>query len=90
MIIRVYYVAVNDYRDHTSNGFVNTWTVYRCLNRADQARILEIGLPVKHCLNHEPTTNGIRTITREERTRIQSDFHRFGVLPDLISYGTPC
>jgi hypothetical protein len=41
-----YYIAVNAYRSSTSEGFGNTWGLYKCRSRRQQIEVLNRGLPV--------------------------------------------
>lgn len=90
MNIRIYFIAVNTYRSTTDHGFANTWAIYRCLSRYEQHRMLSIGMPVIHCSDPHPTTFGLRPITRAEGQSVLLNFERFGILPDLLLFGTPC
>lgn len=68
-----HYIAINSYRSSTSDGFSNTWTIYRC-SRKDMATLLSDGLPVRDACgvdgngNRYPisSTMGIRQATRKE------------------------
>lgn len=76
-----YYLAVNDYRTSTSNGFGNTWRVRWVPTKADRDRILRQGLPVKdqeYILDdgkRSPffSTNGLRALTPAERSAVRRD-----------------
>ncbi len=65
-----YYIAINDYRSSTSEGFANTWSLYRCDDREHQNSLLTKGLPVSdvHYTDGSQcySKNGIRTVTRDE------------------------
>ena len=71
---RRYFVAINQYRSSTDEGFANTWRVWECNDRAHQVRILEHGLPCRdseHIDNdgrRRPTysTMGVRAATQQE------------------------
>jgi hypothetical protein len=77
-----YYIAINSYRSSTSEGFCNTWTIYRC-SKETQRRLLTEGLPVRdQCyLDNDGaqramySTMGIRVATPAERKRAASDPH---------------
>ena len=76
-----FYLAVNDYRTSTSDGFGNTWRMRWVATKQDQERILRQGLPVKDqefvdsdgkrspCLS----TKGIRILTSSERRSVKRD-----------------
>jgi hypothetical protein len=74
------YIAINTYRTSTSDGFANTWVVYRTI-RKRQRELLRNGAPVKdQCLLAEDgrrlpyhSTNGIRLATRAEIRRYKRD-----------------
>ncbi len=74
-----YYVAINNYRTSTSNGFSNTWWVYRCKSRRHQRGVLTVGLPVsdQYYIDTDGrahpvvSTMGIRIATRVERRRAE-------------------
>jgi len=75
-----YYVAVNEYRNSTSDGFANTWAIYRCRSRKQQLEILKNGLPVRDCWyqddegRHSPvfSTMGIRSLCGDERREVRN------------------
>lgn len=80
--MRSYYIAINDYRSSTDDGFANTWRLYHC-TREQQRRLLADGLPVKdECLIDDCgalspcySTNGIRTLTPAERSLVARQPH---------------
>lgn len=69
-----YYIAINDYRSSTDEGFANTWSIYRCRDRKHQQQLLDDGLPVSdQCYLHDDgsrsecySTKGIRLASRQE------------------------
>ena len=83
-----YYIAVNEYRNSTSDGFANTWAIYKCRSRKQQLEILKNGLPVRDSWyqddegRHSPvfSTMGVRSLCsdeyREVRNRFSSQDHR--------------
>lgn len=68
------YIAINHYRSSTSNGFANTYHLYRC-SKDLQKYLLTHGLTVPDCAYMDGTcaksTNGIRTLTDAERSMIK-------------------
>ena len=79
---RSYYLAINHYRSSTSEGFVNTWAIYRA-SAAEQRRILRDGLPVRDqwLLASDGTrspiysTMGVRRATRTEIRHAERQGH---------------
>jgi hypothetical protein len=66
-----HYLAINDYRNHSGDGFGNTWSVWQCRSRDEQLHILRQGLPCGGLVDSEKrlprfTTCGIRLATRAE------------------------
>ena len=70
----MHYIAINQYRGATSNGFNNTWRIHRVVSRKVQLRLLNIGLPVNDqwdlhgdgTRSRSMSTMGIRIATRTE------------------------
>jgi hypothetical protein len=77
-----YYIAVNGYRSSTSNGFANTWGIYKCRSRKQQLEILKNGLPVHDCWyqddegRHSPvfSTMGVRSLCGDEYRAVKNRF----------------
>lgn len=75
-----YYIAVNGYRSSTSNGFANTWVIYRCRSRKQQREVLSNGLPVSDSWyqddegRHSPvfSTMGVRSLDPDEYREVRS------------------
>ena len=75
-----YYVAVNGYRTSTSNGFANTWVIYKCRSRKQQKGVLENGLPVSDSWFQDDerqrspvfSTMGVRSLCADEYREIRS------------------
>lgn len=67
-----YYLAINRYRDSTSNGFANTWDIWTC-TRQQQIKALQDGLPISDQWRADGspccTTMGVRLATRTEIAR---------------------
>ena len=80
--IEDHYIAVNDYRGSSSDGFANTWSYYVCSGRR-QRELLTTGLPVSdECwedasgIRHASySTMGIRLLTSAERRRAARDHY---------------
>lgn len=75
-----YYIAVNEYRSSTSDGFANTWGLYKCRSRKQQLEILKNGLPVRDSWyqddegRHSPvfSTMGVRSLDPDEYREIRN------------------
>ena len=75
-----YYVAVNEYRNSTSDGFANTWAIYKCRSRKQQKEVLENGLPVRDSWyqddegRHSPvfSTMGVRSLCPDEYREVRN------------------
>ena len=90
-----YYLAVNDYRSSTSDGFANTWGLYKCRSRKQQLEILKNGLPVHDCWyqdddgRHSPvfSTMGVRSLCRDEYRVVRDRFkYRHNIDPLRLSW----
>lgn len=76
-----YYFAVNGYRNSTSSGFDNTWSLYWVASRAARNQIVKQGLPVSDewfvgddgRREAVVSTNGVRMLTAAERSRVKRD-----------------
>lgn len=100
-----YYVAVNAYRSSTSNGFANTWGIYRCRSRKQQREILERGLPVHDCWYQDRDTGerspmfstlGVRSLDPDEYRDIRNrsnqdprDLEPLSWVEDLLPVDSP-
>ena len=77
-----YYIAINLYRSSTSDGFANTYAIRQCKNRAEQHKLLTVGLPVNDIWHHDGSQSysnfGIRPITQAERREVlKADYTEF-------------
>jgi len=92
-----HYIAINQYRSSTDDGFGNTWMLYLC-TREEQRKLLTDGLPVSDVWYEDGTkcwsTRGIRTLTKSERRQalraIREGEMREGLIsemPGLVALG---
>lgn len=89
---RHYYIAINNYRSSTSDGFGNTWACYECPTAAYQRQLLTRGLRVHDCEHISKdgrrsmvySTRGIRLLTNTERSRISRE-RKWGIHPPMMS-----
>lgn len=88
---RRYFVAVNQYRTNSGEGFANTWKVMECSDAAQQRRVIKDGLPLPdQCLigrdgmcSPSYSTIGIRAATPAEIRSAKRDEANYGPIEKL-------